>query len=67
MVIMANDIRGWMGPDICLTVEENPGQNLNQENLPDRESNPDPLTERQRCYPSTIAVVSPEGDDIKPD
>ena len=35
MIIMANDIRGWMRPKfsrLCLTVENNPRKNLNQEN-----------------------------------
>ena len=35
MIMMANDIWGWMGlsfPDISLTVEEKPQKNLNQEN-----------------------------------
>ena len=44
-----NDNRGWMEPkfpDIYLTVEENP-EKPNQENWPDRGSNPSPLGERQ--------------------
>ena len=40
-------------PIICLTVEENP----NWGNWPDQGSNPGQLGERQRCYPSTTAVV----------
>ena len=39
-------------------VEENTQKNLNQENWPERGSNPGPLGERQWCYPSTTAVVS---------
>ena len=48
---------GLRFPDICLTVEEEPRKNLNQENSPDRGSNPGPLGEMQRCYASTRAVV----------
>ena len=43
--------------DICLTVEENPRKKLNQENWPYRGLNTGPLSERQRCYPSSTAVV----------
>ena len=56
MIMMTNDIRGWMGPnypDICLTVEKKFRKSLNQENWDNRESNPGPLGERQGCYPST--------------
>ena len=45
---MVNNIRGWMSlsfPDICLTVESKARKNLNQENWPDRGSNPGPLVE----------------------
>ena len=35
-------------------------KNLNQENRPDRGSNPGLLGERQRCYPLTSAVVTPD-------
>ena len=55
--MISRDRRGLSFPDICLTVEENPGRNNNQENSPDRGSNPSPLGERQRFYPSTRAVV----------
>ena len=36
--------------DICLTGEEKPRKNLNQETCPDRGSNPDPLRDRRACY-----------------
>ena len=48
-----NDIRGpWCLklPDICLTGEEKPRENLTQEICPDRESNPRPLRDRRACY-----------------
>ena len=35
-----DDYDGQWFPDICLTIEE---KNLNQENWPDRETNPCPL------------------------
>ena len=60
MILIANDIWGWMrptSPEFCLTVEEELQKNLNQENWPDEGSNTGPLGERQRCYPSTAAVV----------
>ena len=48
----------YVFPYICLTVEEKRRKNLNQENWSDRGTNPGPLGERQRCNPSTRAVVS---------
>ena len=59
--LMANDIRGLMAPKfpchLSYTWGKNLGKNRNQENWPDRGSNPGPLGERQRCYRSTTAVV----------
>ena len=54
--MISGDVWDLSLPDICLTVEEKPRKNLNQENWSDRGSNPGPLGERQRCYPSTTAV-----------
>ena len=36
--------------DICLTGEEKPRKNLNQETCPDRGSNSGPLRDRRACY-----------------
>ena len=55
--MISGDGCGLSFPEICLTVEENLGKNLNQENRPDRGSDPGPLGEKQRCYPLTTAVV----------
>ena len=44
------DLRGLKLPDICLTGEEKPRENLTQETCPDRGSNPDPLRDRHACY-----------------
>ena len=62
MMMMANDTRGWMGPSFrfVLQLRKNPRKSLNQENWPDRESNPGPLGERKRCYPCTTAGVAKE-------
>ena len=43
--IISGDGCGLRFPDICLTVEENPGKNFNQENWPDRGSNQAPRWE----------------------
>ena len=59
MIMMASDIQKWLWPKFprhCPTVEKKTGKHLNLENLLDRGSNPGPQS-RQRCYPSTIAVV----------
>ena len=60
--MISGDGWGLSFPDIYLTAEENPWKNLNQENWPDRESNPDLLGERQRCYPWIIVVVWRNGE-----
>ena len=46
MIMMTNDIQGWLGPKFCRHLSYSWGktpENLNQENWPDRGSNPDPL------------------------
>ena len=55
--MISGDGWGLSFPNICLTVEEKHRKSPNQENWPDRGSNPRPLGERQRCYPLTTAVV----------
>ena len=55
--MISRDGRGLRFPDICLTVEKKPQKNIHQENWPNWGSNPGPLSERQRCYPLTTAVV----------
>ena len=47
--MISGDGWGLSFPDIYLTVGEKPRKNLNQENLPDRGSNPDPLRDRHAC------------------
>ena len=37
-------------PDICLTDEEKPRENLTQKTCPDRGSNPGPLRDRRACH-----------------
>ena len=44
------DLGGLKLPDICLTDEEKPRENLIQETCPDRGSNPGPLRDRRACY-----------------
>ena len=44
------DLGGLKLPDICLTGEEKPRENLTQEICPDRGSNPGPLHDRRACY-----------------
>ena len=44
------DLEGLKLPDICLTGEENPRKNLNQEACPDRGSNPGTLRDKRACY-----------------
>ena len=44
------DLGGLKLPDICLTGEEKPRENLTQETCPDRGSNPGPLRDRRSCY-----------------
>ena len=54
MIMMANNIRGWVKPKFSWHLSYGwgkPLKNLNQW------SNPSPLGERQRCYPSTMAIV----------
>ena len=62
MIMIVNDIRGWLWSKFSWHLSygwgKNPRKNLNQENWPDRGSNPGALGERQRCYPLTTAVVS---------
>ena len=48
MIMMAK--WGLKLPDIFLTGEENPRENLTQETCPVRESNPGPLRDRRACY-----------------
>ena len=43
------DLGGLKLPDICLTGEEKPRENLTQESCPDRGSNPGPLRDRRAC------------------
>ena len=43
------DLWGLKLPDICLTGEEKPGKNLNQETCPERGSNSGPLRDRRAC------------------
>ena len=43
------DPGGQKLPDICLTGEEKPRENLIQETCPDRDSNPGPLRARHAC------------------
>ena len=49
---------GWglSFPDICLTVEEIPGKTSTRKTDPAVVSNPSPLDEKQRYYPSTTAT-----------
>ena len=44
------DLVGLKCPDIRLTGEEKPRENLTQETCPDRESNPGPLCDKRACY-----------------
>ena len=44
------DLGGLKLPDICLTGEEKPRENLTQEICPDRGSPPGPLRDRRACY-----------------
>ena len=44
------DLVGLKFPDICLTGEEKPRENLTQKTCPDRESKPGPLRDRRACY-----------------
>ena len=59
LIMMGSDIRGWIGLKFFRHLSYSWGKvtkNLNQENWPDRGSNPDPLLgERQPCYHSTTA------------
>ena len=48
--IIFGDLMGLKLPDICLTGEENPEQNLAQETCPDRGSNPGPLRDKRACH-----------------
>ena len=64
--MISGDGWGLRFPDIRLIVEEKPRKNLNQENWPDRGSNPVPLGERQRRYPSTTAVALLGQKEIRP-
>ena len=48
--MILGDLVGLKLPDICLTGEENPWENLTQETCPDRGSNPGPLRDRWACY-----------------
>ena len=56
--MISEDGWGLRFPESCLTVEKKNRKNLNQENWPDHGSNPSPLGEKQRRYPSTIPVVN---------
>ena len=52
-IMIANDIRGWMGPKFSWHLSYGWGKtpkNLTQETCPDRESNPGPLHDRCACY-----------------
>ena len=44
------DLVGLKLPDIRLTGEEKPRNNLTQETCPDRGSNPGPLRDKRACY-----------------
>ena len=44
------DLGGLKLPDIYLTGEEKPRENLTQETCPDRGSNPGPLRGKRACY-----------------
>ena len=44
------DLLGLKLPDIRLTREEKPRNNLTQETCPDRGSNPGPLRDKRTCY-----------------
>ena len=44
------DLESLKLPDICLTGEEIPRENLTQETCPDRGSNPGPLRDKRSCY-----------------
>ena len=44
------DLGGLKLPDICLTGEEKPRENLTQKTCPDRGSNPGPLRDKRACY-----------------
>ena len=44
------DVGGLKLPDICLTGEEKPRENLTHETCPDRGSNPGPLHDKRACY-----------------
>ena len=44
------NLGGLKLPNICLTDEEKPRENLTQETCPDRGSNPDPLRDRHARY-----------------
>ena len=56
--LMPNDIRELMTPKFFPSFVLQLRKTPNQENWPERGSNPGPLGERQRCYPSTTAVVN---------
>ena len=58
MIMMANDIRGWMGSKFSRYLFYSWEKNLNQENWHDQGSNSGPLGERHRCYSSIIAVLT---------
>ena len=68
--IILGDLGGQMLPDICLTGEEKPRENLTQETCPDRGSNPSPLREQSldqntkaslpECAVSTMSGPPPE-------
>ena len=54
MIMMANDIQGWMGPEFSWHLSyswENTRKKFKQVNWLDRRSNPDPSSERQRTLP----------------
>ena len=53
--VISRDSWGLSFPHFRLTVEEKRRKNLKQVNCPDRGSNPGPLDEWQRSYPSTSA------------
>ena len=56
------DLGGLKLPDICLTGEEKPRENLTQDNCPDRGSNPVPLRDKPTCY-HLLHSGGPDDDD----
>ena len=67
------DLGGLKFPDICLTGEEKPRENLVQETCPDRGLYPGPLRDKRTCYHllhsggqlnSHMCVISLEGSSI---